>query len=159
MRRFDVTLAGLVILDVLGFPVATIPPKGTVDFMESLRLTVAGPAGGTAVDCAKLGLHTALVGVIGTDEAGDVVKGLLGRYGVDPRFLKMTDTVATSSSMVFVSHTGQRPALHARGASDCLTINDLPESSYAAKVFHMGGTGLLRGMDGMPTREALSRAR
>mgnify|MGYP006291326551 CR=1 FL=1 len=47
--RFDVSVIGLYILDVLGRPVTRIPDRGNVDFIEEIRLTVAGTAGGTVV--------------------------------------------------------------------------------------------------------------
>jgi hypothetical protein len=53
--RYDVSVIGLYILDVLGRPVTKIPDRGNVDFIEEIRLTVAGTAGGTVVDTAKLG--------------------------------------------------------------------------------------------------------
>ncbi len=46
----DVSVIGLYILDILGRPVRRIPERGGVDFIEEIRLTVAGTAGGTVVD-------------------------------------------------------------------------------------------------------------
>ena len=40
--RYDVSVIGLYILDVLGRPVTRIPDRGNVDFIEEIRLTVAG---------------------------------------------------------------------------------------------------------------------
>ena len=45
--RYDVSVIGLYILDVLGRPVTRIPDRGNVEFIEEIRLTVAGTAGGT----------------------------------------------------------------------------------------------------------------
>ena len=56
MPTFDVSVVGLTILDVLGRPVSHVPERGGVTFIDEIRLTVAGPAGGTAIDTAKLGL-------------------------------------------------------------------------------------------------------
>ncbi len=57
--KFDVSVVGLYILDILGRPVDAIPPGGEVRFIDEIRLTVAGTAGGTVIDCAKLGLARA----------------------------------------------------------------------------------------------------
>ena len=59
--RYDVSVIGLYILDVLGRPVVAIPERGNIDFIEEIRLTVAGTAGGTVVDAAKLGARGAVV--------------------------------------------------------------------------------------------------
>ena len=71
--RYDVSVIGLYILDVLGRPVTRIPDRGNVDFIEEIRLTVAGTAGGTVVDTAKLGLKSLAVGAVGDDEKADWV--------------------------------------------------------------------------------------
>ena len=44
--RYDVSIIGLYILDVLGRPVTKIPDRGNVEFIDEIRLTVAGTAGG-----------------------------------------------------------------------------------------------------------------
>ena len=69
----DVSVIGLYILDVLGCPVTKIPDGGNVEFIDEIRLTVAGTAGGTVVDTAKLGLKSLAVGAVGNDEKADWV--------------------------------------------------------------------------------------
>ena len=64
----DVSIIGLYILDVLGCPISKIPDGGNVEFIDQIRLTVAGTAGGTVVDTAKLGLKSLAVGAVGNDE-------------------------------------------------------------------------------------------
>ena len=82
-RKYDASIVGLYILDVLGRPVTKIPEGGNVEFIEELRLTVAGTAGGTVIDCAKLGLKTLAVGAVGNDEKADFVISVLEKFGVD----------------------------------------------------------------------------
>lgn len=81
--RYDVSVIGLYILDVLGRPVTRIPDRGNVEFIEEIRLTVAGTAGGTVVDTAKLGLKSLAVGAVGDDEKADWVLLTLNKHGVD----------------------------------------------------------------------------
>lgn len=42
--RYDVSVIGFYILDVLGLPVSQIPEKGGVDFIDEIRVAVAGTA-------------------------------------------------------------------------------------------------------------------
>lgn len=79
--RHDVSVIGLYILDVLGRSVTRIPDRGNVDFIEEIRLTVAGTAGGTVVDTAKLGLKSLAVGAVGDDEKADWILLTLGGEG------------------------------------------------------------------------------
>lgn len=160
----DVSVIGLYILDVLGRPVSRIPERGNVDFIEEIRLTVAGTAGGTVVDTAKLGLKSLAVGAVGEDEKADWVLMTLQKHGVDISGMQRLAGVPTSATILNVRPNGERPALHVRGASDHF---DVPPAMYdavfAAPIIHLGGTGLLRRLDGPASvtllREAKARGR
>jgi len=162
--RYDVSVIGLYILDILGRPVTRIPERGNVDFIEEIRLTVAGTAGGTVVDTAKLGLKSLAVGAVGDDEKADWVLLTLEKHGIDTSAMQRLQGVPTSATILNVRPNGERPALHVRGASDHF---DLPASLYDqvfdAPIVHLGGTGLLRTLDGPASlavlREAKARGR
>jgi sugar/nucleoside kinase (ribokinase family) len=78
-----VAVIGPHILDVLGWPVETIPPgQGSVRLTE-IRATAAGTAAGTAVDLAKLGASVMTFGAVGTDLLGDIVLAAMTSHGVD----------------------------------------------------------------------------
>ena len=159
-RAHDVSVVGLYILDVLGCPVTRIPERGNVEFIDEIRLTVAGTAGGTVVDTAKLGLKSRAVGAVGNDEKADWVLATLEQFGIDTSAMQRLHGVPTSATMVNVRPNGERPALHMRGASDHF---DLPEAMYdevcAAPIVHLGGTGLLRRLDGEPSLRLLAEAK
>lgn len=160
MPEFDVSVIGLYILDVLGRPIDAIPPGGEVAFIDEIRLTVAGTAGGTAVDCAKLGLRTRAVGAVGADEKADFVLATLARHGVDTAAMQRLPGVPTSATILNVRPNGDRPALHARGASDHLTLGPAEDAAALdARFVHLGGTGLLAALDGAPTVRLLTAAR
>ncbi len=159
-KKYDATIVGLYILDVLGRPVSKIPDGGNVEFIEELRLTVAGTAGGTVVDCAKLGLKTLAVGAVGDDEKADFVIATLDKFGVDTSGFERIKNVPTSATILNVRPNGDRPALHLRGASD----HFLPPSKekidiFDCKVFHLGGTGLLKKLDGQASIDLLKEAK
>ena len=93
--RFDVSVVGLYILDILGRPIESIPDGGNVEFIDEIRLTVAGTAGGTPGckrDCCSREYARQLkpetsdaangMGCIGTDFNGTHRKGM-GRYGTE----------------------------------------------------------------------------
>lgn len=156
----DVAVVGLTILDILGRPVARIPEGGNVEFIEEIRLTVAGTAGGTTVDCAKLGLGTLAVGAVGNDEKGDFILDTYRRYGIDVSAMRRTEDAPTSATILNVRPNGDRPALHVRGASDHLRVGpDDYDLICAGRFLHMGGTGLLTMMDGYPTTRLLKDAK
>jgi sugar/nucleoside kinase (ribokinase family) len=158
--RYDVSVIGLYILDILGRPVNRIPERGNVDFIEEIRLTVAGTAGGTVVDTAKIGLKSLAVGAVGDDEKADWVLMTLEKYGADVSAMQRLSGIPTSATILNVRPNGERPALHVRGASDHF---DVPPSAYAqvfdAPIIHLGGTGLLKRLDGPASLTLLKEAK
>jgi sugar/nucleoside kinase (ribokinase family) len=158
--RYDVSVIGLYILDVLGRPVTRIPDRGNVDFIEEIRLTVAGTAGGTVVDTAKLGLKSLAVGAVGDDEKADWILLTLNKHGIDTSAMQRLKGVPTSATILNVRPNGDRPALHVRGASDHF---DVPPAMYDqvfdAPIIHLGGTGLLKKLDGAASVTLLREAK
>jgi sugar/nucleoside kinase (ribokinase family) len=157
---FDVSVIGLFILDILGRPVEAIPPGGQVVFINEIRLTVAGTAGGTVIDCAKLGLRARAVGAVGDDEKADFVIATMQKFGVETSTMQRLKGVPTSSTILNVRPNGDRPALHVRGASDHFDVPPkLYDQVFDAPIVHLGGTGLLRKLDGERSRILLSEAK
>jgi sugar/nucleoside kinase (ribokinase family) len=158
--RYDVSVIGLYILDVLGRPVTRIPERGGVDFIEEIRLTVAGTAGGTVIDTAKLGLKSLAVGAVGDDEKADWVLMTLAKHGVDISSMQRLKGIPTSATILNVRPNGDRPALHVRGASDHFDVApEVYDQVFDAPIIHLGGTGLLKRLDGPASVTLLAEAK
>lgn len=158
--KHDVSVIGFYVLDILGRPVIVIPEGGSVEFIEEIRLTVAGTAGGTVVNTAKLGLNSLAVGAVGEDEKADFVLSELEKFGVDISQMQRLPGVPTSATMLNVRPNGDRPALHVRGASDHFDVPaDKFDLVFDAPIIHLGGTGLLRKIDGEPSVRLLQEAK
>jgi sugar/nucleoside kinase (ribokinase family) len=156
----DVSVIGLYILDVLGRPVSRIPERGGVDFIEEIRLTVAGTAGGTIIDTAKLGLRSLAVGAVGDDEKADWVMLTLEKHGIDTSAMQRLKGVPTSATILNVRPNGERPALHVRGASDHFDVApEMYDRVFASPIIHLGGTGLLQKLDGPRSLDLLKEAK
>jgi sugar/nucleoside kinase (ribokinase family) len=158
--RYDVSVIGLYILDVLGRPVSRIPVGGGVDFIEEIRLTVAGTAGGTIIDTAKLGLKSLAVGAVGDDEKADWVLGRMEKHGIDVSAMQRLSGIPTSATILNVRPNGDRPALHVRGASDHFDVlPNMYDQVFDAPIIHLGGTGLLKKLDGPASLTLLKEAK
>lgn len=148
MSRFDAVFVGLTTLDIAGRPIRGIPPGGGVEFIDEIRLSPAGTACGAVINAAKLGIRTAVAACIGDDEKGDFIESVWRRLGVDGSLIQRTRDAATSATLLAIRPNGERPALHCRGASDRLFID---EQDFAAvcdtRFLHHGGSGLLARMD------------
>jgi sugar/nucleoside kinase (ribokinase family) len=120
-----VAVIGPHILDVLGWPVETIPPgQGSVRLTE-IRATAAGTAAGTAVDLAKLGASVMTFGAVGTDLLGDIVLAAMTSHGVDTSAVVRHAATQTSSTILPIRANGERPALHVPGATRLFSPADL----------------------------------
>lgn len=160
MPRFDVSSVGFYVLDILGRPVSRIPEGGRADYIEEIRMTVAGTAGATGMDCAILGLKTQAVTTLGTDDMGDWFVAKLQKYGLDCGLVRRDGSVQTSSTILPVRPNGERPALHVPGTATVFRVADEDlDAALDATVVHVGGTGLLKSFDGEPTVRLLKRAK
>ncbi|MBN9045333.1 MAG: sugar kinase [Rhizobiales bacterium] len=160
MTRFDVSAVGFAVLDILGRPVTRIPEGGRADFIEEIRMTVAGTAAATAMDCAILGLKTRMVTSVGDDDMGDFLIAKMQRYGMNTDLVRRDKTVQTSSTILPVRPNGERPALHVPGSATTFRVHDEDlEAALDAPIIHVGGTGLLKSFDGDPSIAFMRKAK
>ncbi|WP_225026884.1 carbohydrate kinase family protein [Xinfangfangia pollutisoli] len=160
MASFDVSCVGFYVVDILGRPVTRIPEGGRADYIEEIRMTVAGTAGATALDCAILGLKTRAVSLVGQDAMGDFLVSTLEGRGVDCRCIARTDQAQTSATILPVRPNGERPALHVPGTAALFSLTPADHPAVLdARILHLGGTGLLRRFDGRPSVDLLAAAK
>jgi len=151
---------GVHILDILGRYVTRIPEGQNIDVIDEIRLTVAGTAGGTAVDLAKLGAQVVAMGAIGHDAPGNFIFRTMQDFGIDVSNMVRKDCAQTSCTMLPIRPNGARPALHVPGTNNEFSLDDINWDVLAeADYLHFGGTCLMAKMDGQPTAEVLKFAR
>lgn len=152
----EIVSMGVHILDVLGRHVSEIPPGQGISLIDEIRITAAGTAAGTSVDLAKLGCSVTAVGAVGNDEMGNILIGILNRYGVNTKYLVRKDGVQTSGSILPIRPNGERPALHVMGSNAVFNFEDVPLAVVAKADFvHIGGFYLMPQFDGPDTVKAL----
>ena len=151
---------GLHILDVLGRHISEIPPGQNIALIDEIRITAAGTAAGTSVDMAKLGCKVIAVGAAGDDEMGNILLGIMNRYGIDTSHIKRKKGVQTSGTMLPIRPNGERPALHVMGTNATFCFEDVPQEVVRnANFVHIGGFYLMPKFDGEGTVETLKVAR
>lgn len=160
MPKFDAIFVGLTILDIAGRPIDSIPDGGGLAFIEEIRMNPAGTAAGAVMNAAKLGANCATVACVGNDEKGDFIVDAYKRMGIDCSMMQRSSQSATSATLLTIRSNGERPALHARGASDDLFITDDNfDQACDARFLHHGGTGLLNAMDKGQSAKLLQHAK
>ncbi len=142
----DVVTLGVHVVDVLVRPVTEIPEGQGGQLVDQIRITPAGPAGGTAVTLAKLGAGVRSAGAIGSDELGEVMVELLRRFGVDTTLLVRRADVQTSASVLPIRPDGSRPAFHVVGANATYYSEDAPWDAIASAThLHLGAPEFMGG--------------
>ncbi|KOC90080.1 carbohydrate kinase family protein [Winslowiella iniecta] len=160
MKSFDAVFVGLTILDIAGRPVTAIPERGNVAFIEQIRLCPAGTAAGALINAAKLGISTATAACLGEDEKAQFILNYYQRLGIDCSLIQRTAERETSATMLPIRPNGERPALHYRGASDLLLVQEADfDRVLDCRFLHHGGSGLLAAMDQGPSARLLAAAK
>lgn len=115
---------GLILVDLLAVGVEKLPTvfEGTTA-CEYTKTAVGGGAINSAVAFSKFGVETDLLGRIGRDSLGIVVRRFLRRTPVRSRVIVDSER-STGSSLVLVSKTSQKTAIVSRGANDGIVKED-----------------------------------
>lgn len=113
--QLGVLCSGGIIYDILVRPMNQLA-WGTTTFVEAVEYHVGGNAANTSRALSRLGVPTRLVGVVGSDQQGDLVLEELRRWGVDTRNVTRADST-TATTVVLVNQAGDRQFLHRHGVS------------------------------------------
>ena len=134
--------------DAGGYPTMAAHPGGApANFLAAL---------------AKFGKKTALLGKVGTDKFGRLLKNTLEEAGIDTRGLIGADDVFTTLACVTLDETGDREFSFARkpGADTCLRFEEIDLSMIdEAKVFHFGTLSLTDEPARSATQQAVAYAK
>lgn len=146
MTEVDIAVVGVHVLDTHVIGVASIPEGSDGQLVETIKVSPAGTAGGTAVVLSRLGAGVRSYGAVGADPLGDTLLALLESNGVDVRGLARTTATQTSASVIPVRPNGDRPAWHCPGANAALTLDALDLDDIArGSHLHLGGPEFLGG--------------
>jgi sugar/nucleoside kinase (ribokinase family) len=114
-----------------------------------------GSAANAAVWAASTGARTGLIGRVGDDVAGRILREALGDRGVEAHLTVDPNTV--TGTMLVVHEAGERSMVADRGANACLAPHDLPGRIRAGAVL-VSGYLLLQEGSYEAARSALDRA-
>ncbi|RHW26793.1 sugar kinase [Nocardioides immobilis] len=139
-----VVCVGVHVLDIHVATVDSIPEGSSGALVDTIRMSPAGTAGGTAVVLSKLGAEVTSVAAVGDDPLGATLLGLLQANGVDTARIATKQGVQTSASVLPINGNGDRPAWHCIGANGSLTLDDIDlDLVRAADHVHVGGPEFL----------------
>jgi sugar/nucleoside kinase (ribokinase family) len=127
--------------------------------VAGMLLTIGGSASITACGAARLGLHTAFVGVVGDDEFGRFMLAELTARGVDVSGCPVDPSAPTGVTVAAV-RDGDRAMLTLPGTIATLAADQVPAPLLAgARHLHIGSYYLLDRLHaGLPGLVAAARA-
>src|SRR5437588_5197104 len=136
----DVLCAGIIVADHVCAPISHLPAAGELVMADRMLLTIGGCAANAAVDLAKMGVRSAVVGRVGGDVFGRVVAEMLGQSGVDVSALRVTPGAETSQTLIVNVRGQDRRFIHTFGANAAFRPADIPlERVRGCRVLYLGG--------------------
>jgi sugar/nucleoside kinase (ribokinase family) len=152
-KTIDAVVAGHICLDVIP-DLAGTPQDGFEQRLRPGRLVEVGPAaiatGGavsnTGLALHKLGISTRLMGKVGDDPLGQVVRQVVAAHGGNLVDGMVIDETASTSYTIIIDPPGvDRAFLHFPGANDTFGAGDVRYDVVAkARLFHFGYPPLLK---------------
>jgi sugar/nucleoside kinase (ribokinase family) len=156
----DCLCAGIIVADFVCAPVAAVPAAGGLEMTDAISLTIGGCASNVAVDLAKIGRKSSVVGRVGCDMPGRFVRDELSAAGVDTSRLVETPALQTSSTLVINVRGEDRRFIHTFGANAAFDGSEIPADLIRrAKSLYVGGFFLMPSLTSRRVAELFRSAR
>lgn len=147
----EAVVAGHICVDLIpeikagGLRVGDVLTPGKLVDVGPMTSATGGAVANTGGAMLRLGVRTALAGKVGADTLGEAIRGLLRDAGAPTEFIKISQSDATSYSVVINIPGIDRIFLHCPGANDTFEADDIPfERLEGAKLLHFGYPPLMR---------------
>ncbi|MBN1976127.1 MAG: carbohydrate kinase family protein [Anaerolineae bacterium] len=157
----DAVVFGNVTLDTLCYPVDDVPRNESISFERAI-VAPGGCGSNVAIGLCALGVETALVARLGTDDAAVLVERYWERVGLDTRFVRRLIDAPTAVSVGLVDSDAQPRFVHTPGANATLSVGDLDIPALVAegaRILHVGAFLVLPGVSGEQLAGQLAEAR
>jgi sugar/nucleoside kinase (ribokinase family) len=159
-KKKPIICLGIMVADIIGRPLHTIPEPGRLVLVDEMSLHTGGCAINSATALARLGLPVEVIGKVGADTFGDFLLNAISERGIGISGVKCDDQVGTSATMVMVEPDGERRFVHYIGANATLDLGDVDvDMITTASILHIAGSFVMPGIDGQPTAALLAEAR
>jgi sugar/nucleoside kinase (ribokinase family) len=156
----EIACLGVIVVDIVGAPIETLPAQGTLELIDRLEMHIGGNAANTADALARLGLSVGLVGGVGDDAFGEYVLSALATHGVNVSAVIQESHTGTAASFVVVDSKAQRAFLHVPGANATFSPTQVRwEAIAGAQIFHVAGLQLMCQLEGEPIAAILKEAK
>ncbi|MFX0072290.1 MAG: carbohydrate kinase family protein [Candidatus Hermodarchaeota archaeon] len=137
-EKLDVICIGAALVDMVA-QVERHPLDDDEVFVSELKLMSGGAAANTAYACAKIGLKTAFIGKLGTNDTfGAKILNDFKEVNMSLSLIKYSKTQGTGSAYVALNKKGDRRIYAHSGAANYLSKQDIKEEEIiSAKVIYL----------------------
>ena len=124
----EVVVVGSANLDLV-VEVETVPVAGETVLGGDLRRIPGGKGANQAVAAARLGRRVAMVGRVGDDDAGSMLRAAMDSAGVDTASLLATDDTPSGTALISVGADGDNAIVVSPGANGRLSSADVESAA------------------------------
>ena len=158
--NYEICCVGHMCIDILIKTVDSLPEKGKLKLIDTVKLQTGGCAMNTSIGLSKLGIQVCMVGKVGDDEFGIYMQNALHKHNVNTNGLINEIGGISSASVVTIGTDGERSILHCLGTNSTLCFNDIDlETVCNSRYLFIGGSFLLPSFDGKDTAKLLEIAK
>ena len=126
----EIVVAGSANLDLV-VEVETVPVAGETVLGGDLRRIPGGKGANQAVAAARLGRRVTMIGRVGDDDAGTVLRSAMESAGVDATYLLATEGTPSGTALIAVGADGDNAIVVSPGANGRLTAVDVEAAADA----------------------------
>lgn len=152
--------AGILVEDTFCGPMTALPPEGQLLALDSMPVKVGGCAANVAIDLAKQGISTEVIGCVGQDGSAEIIRSKLSAFGIGITQVRAVSSYPTSKTVILLVKGSDRRYLHVFGANRSFTVGQISQAWLESLgVFYLGGLFALPGLDIGELRELLAFCR
>ena len=140
----DVVIIGAAITDLPLRPVSKIIFDVPSYAIDSMNMSIGGDAINEATVITRLGKNVRLIGAIGNDVAGGIIKKHCIDNGIDTSCIRTRDDFITSTNVILIQEDGERTVVNNRSGSlwtfsiDDINLDDIKDAKILsfASIFN-----------------------
>jgi sugar/nucleoside kinase (ribokinase family) len=136
----EVGCAGILVADYICGPIERLPRAGELLSVGPIPSKVGGCASNVAIDLAKQGIDVEICGLVGNDDAGEMLRRNIAAAGVGCAQIGCLDSHPTSKTVILLVQGEDRRFLHNFGVNAAFEVGQIRrEWIDSLKVFYLGG--------------------
>ncbi|MTI61378.1 MAG: ribokinase [Firmicutes bacterium] len=141
MSKPNILVVGSINMDLMIYGVPKIPKYGETVFCDNYSYVPGGKGANQALAVALQGANSTMVGRVGNDENGHIIKQELENSGVNTDYIIVDKKTQTGLDPILVNNTGKYVSYVVLGGNNCLqpvdVENALKDNEYDMLIMQL----------------------